>query len=71
MAHYALDWCQPRALVLGSEAHGVADEILSDDRTARCHIPMTAGIESLNAAMAGSVMLFEAQRQRLGDGAGV
>ena len=71
VAHYALDWRQPRALVLGSEAHGVADEILSDDRTARCHIPMTAGIESLNAAMAGSVMLFEAQRQRIGDGAGV
>lgn len=71
VAHFALDWRQPRALVLGSEAHGVADEILSDGRTARCHIPMTSGIESLNAAMAGSVMLFEAQRQRLGDGAGV
>ncbi len=71
VAHFALDWRQPRALVLGSEAHGVADEILSDGRTARCHIPMESGIESLNAAMAGSVMLFEAQRQRLGDGAGV
>jgi len=71
VAHFALDWRQPRALVLGSEAHGVADEILSDGRTARCHIPQAAGIESLNAAMAGSVMLFEAQRQRLEGGAGL
>ena len=71
VAHFALDWRQPRALVLGSEAHGVAHEILSDGRTARCHIPQAAGIESLNAAMAGSVMLFEAQRQRLEGGAGL
>ena len=71
VAHFALDWRQPRALVLGSEAHGVADQILSDGRTARCHIPQAAGIESLNAAMAGSVMLFEAQRQRLEGGAGL
>lgn len=68
VAHFALDWSQPRALVLGSEAHGVAEEITSDPRTRLCHIPMHSGIESLNAAMAGTIMLFEAQRQRIGDG---
>jgi TrmH family RNA methyltransferase len=53
----------PIALVLGNEAHGVPadldpsiDELLT--------IPMAGAAESLNVAMAGSVLLFEAKRQR-------
>ncbi len=50
------------ALVVGSEAHGlgVAVEARLDERVT---IPMATG-ESLNAAVAGSIVLFEAARQR-------
>ena len=51
------------ALVLGSEAHGLADQHrrACDDVVA---IPMVGEIESLNVAMAGTVLAFEAARQR-------
>jgi len=51
------------ALVLGNEAHGLSQEIGSsiDEMLT---IPMTGAAESLNVAMAGSVLLFEARRQR-------
>ncbi|MCL4797296.1 MAG: RNA methyltransferase [Bryobacteraceae bacterium] len=49
------------AVVIGSEAHGVGPA-LSAAATA-VHIP-TAGVESLNAAAAGAVILYEAARQR-------
>jgi TrmH family RNA methyltransferase len=60
----AIDWCQPSALIVGNEARGLG----TDARTATrhyVHIPMRQGIESLNAAMATTIVLFEAQRQRL------
>jgi RNA methyltransferase, TrmH family len=63
MPYYAADWRQPSALLVGSEARG-----LSEDGRARATkligIPMRGGAESLNAAVAGSVILFEALRQR-------
>ncbi len=48
--------------MVGSEAHGlgVAVEARLDERVT---IPMATG-ESLNAAVAGSIVLFEAARQR-------
>jgi TrmH family RNA methyltransferase len=51
------------AVVLGNESHGVPDDLLRAD-VERVRIPMAAGTESLNVAMAGSVLLFEAARQR-------
>lgn len=58
-----VDWRGARALIVGNEAHG-----MSQDGQALAHaqvaIPMRPGIESLNAAMATSIILFEAQRQR-------
>lgn len=53
----------PIALVLGSEAHGLPQDLL-DDVDLHLSIPMTGRSESLNVAMAGSVIAFEAQRQR-------
>ena len=57
------------AVLVGSEAHG-----LPDDALARCDrlvsIPMEGRVESLNAAVAGSVVLFEAARQRRSVGSG-
>jgi len=63
MPYYAADWKQPAALIIGSEAHGVSDEGLSW-ATHRIAIPMLGRAESLNAGVAGSIILFEALRQR-------
>ena len=59
----AVDWTRPAALVVGSEAEGasaqghcIANGLVS--------IPMAAGVESLNAAVAAAVIIFEAARQR-------
>lgn len=51
------------ALAIGSEAKGLSREMLAaaDERIA---VPMTPGTESLNAAMAGAIVLYEAARQR-------
>ena len=66
VAHYEVEWCKPSALVVGSEAHGLSAAVRADARVQLCRIPLGEdGLESLNAAVAGSVILFEAQRQRL------
>ena len=70
--HDLVDWSAPSALVVGSEAHGLSDLVRGDKSVALCRIPLGGvgthtsddGLESLNAAVAGSVILFEAQRQR-------
>ncbi|HEY3231968.1 MAG TPA: RNA methyltransferase, partial [Roseiflexaceae bacterium] len=63
MPYYAANWRQPSALIIGNEARGLSDEAraLADKRIG---IPMRGRAESLNAAVAGSVILFEALRQR-------
>lgn len=63
MPYYAADWRQPAALIIGGEARGVSDEGLTL-ATHRIAIPMLGRAESLNAGVAGSVILFEALRQR-------
>jgi TrmH family RNA methyltransferase len=63
MPYFAVDWCQPAALIIGSEAHGVSAEGLQH-ATQAITIPMVGRTESLNAGVAGSIILFEALRQR-------
>lgn len=50
-------------LVVGSEAHGIPDDVVAG-LDALVRIPMAGAVESLNAAVAASVLLFEAARQR-------
>lgn len=57
------DWRCPTILLLGNEGRGVSPELLSRCDQ-RLRIPMANGVESLNVAAAGAVMLFEAVRQR-------
>ena len=59
----AVDWTVPSALVVGGEAAGPGREA-SELATGRVRIPMAGGTESLNAAMAATVILFEAARQQ-------
>lgn len=46
-----------RAVVIGSEAFGVSDEVLSL-ANARVHIPMQGKVESLNAAVAAGILMY-------------
>jgi TrmH family RNA methyltransferase len=62
VAYEAVDWTQPAALIVGGEATGVGKEAAAL-ATGRVSIPMTGRTESLNAAMAATVLLFEAARQ--------
>jgi TrmH family RNA methyltransferase len=60
---YDLDLRKPTAFLLGNEGAGLGQEFLA---AASClaRIPMPGGTESLNAAVAGAIALFEAVRQR-------
>ena len=49
-------------MIIGSEAHGTSMPVRV--RSTGIQIPMAGAVESLNAAVAGSVVLFEAARQR-------
>jgi TrmH family RNA methyltransferase len=61
--HDATDLTGDVAVLLGNEAHGLPAEITAAaDRTVR--IPMEGSVESLNVAMTGAVVAFEAARQR-------
>lgn len=57
------DLTQPVAILIGNEGAGLAEAMLG-----RCDgaitIPCPGPVESLNAAVAGSVLLYEASRQR-------
>jgi TrmH family RNA methyltransferase len=55
------DFTAPCAILIGSEAHGVRPEWTG--RATGVRIP-TSRVESLNAAVAAGVMLYEAHRQR-------
>ncbi len=57
------DLSRPLALIVGGEAHGPGKHS-RDLADAWLHIPMNAGSESINAAAAGAVLMFEVRRQR-------
>jgi TrmH family RNA methyltransferase len=58
----AVDWSQAATLVVGGEANGSSEWVRQ--RAVAIRIPMQRATESLNAAVAASVILFEAARQR-------
>ncbi len=64
LPYWQYDWRQPSALVIGSEAHGLTEEALAS-ATERVTIPMAEEAESLNAAIAAAVLMFEARRHTL------
>jgi TrmH family RNA methyltransferase len=55
------DMSAPCALVVGSEAHGISEKMRAVAKNLRI---ATTGVESLNAAAAAAVILYEASRQR-------
>jgi len=62
--YHDVDWTVPRSLVISSEAHG-SSAIARELAVQTVHIPLARGtVESLNAGVAGAIILFEAARQR-------
>lgn len=55
-------WQPDGFLVVGSEARGTRAAV-ADLGFERVTIPLAAGVESLNSAIAGAVLIFEARRQ--------
>lgn len=60
---FDIDLAGPAGILVGNEGAGLSAAILQV-ATARVHIPMPGKVESLNAAAAAAVALFEAVRQR-------
>jgi len=66
---WEVDWRKPSALLIGNEGAGLPPD-LSRAADAQVRIPQaatpfgTAPMDSLNAALAGGVLLYEAARQR-------
>lgn len=62
-AYTDVDMNSPLALIVGGEAEG-AGEDASSLAQERIRIPMSGEVESLNAAVAAGILLFEVLRQR-------
>jgi len=63
LLYTSVDWEKPTTLIVGGEAAGASKQAA---RLARgiISIPLAQGMESLNAAAAAAIILFEAVRQR-------
>ena len=61
---YQADLKARHLLLLGNEGEG-ASAFWQEEADGAVFIPMPGGMESLNVAMAGSLLLYEAMRQRL------
>lgn len=60
---FGVDLTPPVAIAIGNEGAGLSEELRAA-ATKRATIPMPGGFESLNAAAAAAVCLFECVRQR-------
>ncbi|MBF8984180.1 23S rRNA (guanosine(2251)-2'-O)-methyltransferase RlmB [Lutibacter sp. B2] len=61
--HYDVEYRKSTAFVIGNEANGVSEEVLKE-ADALVKIPMIGKAESLNAAVAAAIVMYEAVRQR-------
>lgn len=61
--YWELDMSGPTALVLGGEDHGIG-QLLKQKCDFLLRLPMAGRVNSLNASVAGSIVLYEIARQR-------
>ncbi len=59
----SIDYTKPTAIVVGTEATGLSDELL-ENTTQNIIIPMSGVIDSMNVSVAAGILIFEAKRQR-------
>jgi len=62
LVYLKADLVRPCAILVGNEGQGIAETDWPDAQA--ISIPMATGVESLNVAVAGAILLFEARRQR-------
>ena len=62
-AYTSFDYRRPLVLLIGAEGEGL-HQLLRKRCDALVRIPMLGRVESLNAAVAGSILLYEVLRQR-------
>ena len=60
---WEFDYRQKTALLIGSESRGLSPELVAAADTSVC-IPQFSPLDSLNAAVAAAVIIYEALRQR-------
>ena len=75
LPHFNVNWVsgiggekRGAALILGREGEGLRSDVLDairEGKISTIHVPMAPGTESLNAAICGSVIMFERMRQIL------
>ena len=59
----ACDYQKGCIIVIGNESQGVSDEVFQE-ATTRVKIPIYGQAESLNAAVAAAIIMYEAIKQR-------
>lgn len=62
---YDYDFTKKTVICIGNEAHGISEDLYNLG-TENIIIPMPGNAESLNAGVAGSIIMYEAVRQRNG-----
>ncbi len=63
VAYTDVDCTVPLAYVVGNESNGVRPQTI-EASTGKVHIPMKGQVESLNASIAATLLMFEVLRQR-------
>ena len=64
--HYDVDLKTKTVICLGNEAHGLSADLMNLNGIYPVKIPIIGKAESLNVAIAGAVLMYEALRQRGG-----
>lgn len=64
VSYLDVDYTKPTAFLIGQEASGLAKDML-EYADIKVFIPMKEEVESLNAAVSASILIYEAFRQRL------
>jgi RNA methyltransferase, TrmH family len=63
LTYWDFDFTQPSLILMGNEGNGLSKELIKVADVA-VKIPLSRDVESLNVAIAASVLLYEAKRQR-------
>ncbi len=62
--YYEVDFTKPTCIVIGSESKGLSPKWLKHKQAMGVKIPMMGHVDSLNASISASVVIYEALRQR-------
>ena len=67
--HYQIEWTLgPSVLIVGGETTGLGETVKNlayENNGQIVHVPMASKMDSLSAAMAGAIIIYEAYRQAI------